>query len=122
MEQFRKWSTGSSYPAILDEDVAKTLIPLPDPKIQDQIAKTLRAAAIEREASIKAANVAWKGVVDGVMAGLSDSKPIPAARKAPNGIYSIEQIRNRLASLAAVEEEAISTEEELFDEEDEANE
>ena len=24
LEQFRKWSTGSSYPAILDEDVAKT--------------------------------------------------------------------------------------------------
>jgi|LauGreSuBDMM15SN_2_FD.fasta_scaffold07979_2 hypothetical protein len=38
LEQFRKWSTGSSYPAILDEDVAKTLIPVPDIKVQDQIA------------------------------------------------------------------------------------
>ena len=25
LEQFRKWSTGSSYPAILDDDIAKTI-------------------------------------------------------------------------------------------------
>lgn len=35
LEQFRKWSTGSSYPAILDDDVAKTLIPVPCREEQD---------------------------------------------------------------------------------------
>src|SRR6185437_1289969 len=41
LEQFRKWSTGSSYPAILDEDVAKTLIPVPSPAEQDRIARLI---------------------------------------------------------------------------------
>lgn len=44
LEQFRKWSTGSSYPAILDEDVAKTLIPVPSPQEQDRIAGLVVAA------------------------------------------------------------------------------
>ncbi len=38
-EQFRKFSTGSSYPAILDEDVKKAVIPLPELSVQNQIAK-----------------------------------------------------------------------------------
>ena len=37
-EQFRKFSTGSSYPAILDSDVEKTIIPLPPKPEQEKIA------------------------------------------------------------------------------------
>jgi type I restriction enzyme S subunit len=118
LEQFRKWSTGSSYPAILDEDVAKTLIPVPDPKIQDQIAKTLRSAAIERDIAIRAANDAWKSTVDGILMGLSKSSVIPAPRKTPDTVYSIEQVRARLEALGSVLEESLGVEEYLFDEEE----
>jgi restriction endonuclease S subunit len=44
LEQFRKFSTGSSYPAILDSDVSKTLIPSATRDEQDAIAKTIMAA------------------------------------------------------------------------------
>ncbi|MDH3353534.1 MAG: restriction endonuclease subunit S, partial [Nanoarchaeota archaeon] len=54
LEQFRKFSTGSSYPAILDSDVEKTLIPLPDKNTQDLVASHIldelraRRKAIEK--------------------------------------------------------------------------
>ncbi|HHR6046620.1 TPA: restriction endonuclease subunit S [Providencia alcalifaciens] len=41
LEQFRKFSTGSSYPAILDSDVLKTKIPLPSEVEQKKIEKSL---------------------------------------------------------------------------------
>lgn len=59
LEQFRKWSTGSSYPAILDEDVEKTLIPVPDTDTQDEIAKKVVGALVERERALKVANFDW---------------------------------------------------------------
>jgi hypothetical protein len=59
LEQFRKWSTGSSYPAILDSDVRKTLIPVPDPEIQDAIASKVVAALRERAKVLLAANAVW---------------------------------------------------------------
>jgi type I restriction enzyme, S subunit len=37
-EQFRRRSAGSSYPAILENDIKETLIPVPDKKIQTEIA------------------------------------------------------------------------------------
>lgn len=59
-EQFRKWSTGSSYPAILDEDVAKTLIPVPSAELQDKIASLVFKASQQRQDAIRAANDSWK--------------------------------------------------------------
>lgn len=74
VEQFRKWSTGSSYPAILDEDVAKTLIPVPDPDEQDRIAGLLVRAFGARDKEIRIANRVWLGVLDKITAGLSISQ------------------------------------------------
>lgn len=73
MEQFRKWSTGSSYPAILDEDVAKTLIPVPEPAEQDRIAGLLVHAFAAREKEIRRANLAWSGILESITDGLATS-------------------------------------------------
>lgn len=59
-EQFRKWSTGSSYPAILDSDVKKTRIPVPTPEIQDEIAMQILRVTRERHESISKANALWE--------------------------------------------------------------
>lgn len=59
-EQFRKWSTGSSYPAILDEDVEKTLIPLPSLARQDEIAQAIAAALQHRDDTLRAADGALR--------------------------------------------------------------
>lgn len=59
-EQFRKFSTGSSYPAILDSDVEKTIIPLPDEPKQIQIAESVKSQTITRNEKIEEANQIWK--------------------------------------------------------------
>src|SRR6185312_10893898 len=71
LEQFRKWSTGSSYPAILDEDVAKTLIPVPSVPEQDRIARLLVDALRERKAALEMANRSWRQTVQLITAGLT---------------------------------------------------
>lgn len=58
-EQFRKFSTGSSYPAILDSDVNKTIIPLPSPKAQDTIAEHVVEETLKRNQIIEQANTKW---------------------------------------------------------------
>ncbi|WP_152666408.1 hypothetical protein [Pseudomonas putida] len=102
LEQFRKWSTGSSYPAILDEDVAKTLIPVPSPEEQDEIAKLVVQALEVREATVHSANVVWNRTLDEITSRLSgapisahideeiDTTPIP---------HTIEEIEILLRSL-----------------------
>ncbi len=55
-EQFRKWSTGSSYPAILDEDIAKTLIPVPNIKTQKKLVRLLNESIRKRNKIIASAN------------------------------------------------------------------
>jgi hypothetical protein len=80
LEQFRKWSTGSSYPAILDSDVAKTLIPVPEPNIQDAIAARIVAAMRERDKVINAANRVWTATLDNITSSLSGKEsqtPVP---------------------------------------------
>src|SRR3989344_2214348 len=71
LEQFRKWSTGSSYPAILDSDVAKTLIPVPDKETQDKIAELLMKELHSRHISIEKINVDWNKTIEkaSIMAG-----------------------------------------------------
>lgn len=60
LEQFRKWSTGSSYPAILDDDVEKTLIPVPSAEVQEAIALSVMEAFWQRDAAIRQADAAWR--------------------------------------------------------------
>jgi type I restriction enzyme S subunit len=115
LEQFKKWSTGSSYPAILDEDIEKTLIPSPDTETQDKIAKVIRHAIAERELAIKNANGLWKASTDGVINSLEKNAAV-ADVKIENIIYSSAQVEERIAALPAVEEETSGDDEELFDE------
>ena len=115
LEQLRKWSTGSSYPAILDEDVEKTLIPLPDTTTQDKIAKTVRFATAERERIIKSANMAWKASTDSVIGSLAQAGTV-ANVQLDGIVYSVAQIAKRIAALPAVEEEESDEDETLFEE------
>ncbi len=55
LEQFRKFSTGSSYPAILEDDVLKALVPCASPEEQDAIAKSIMAAYAHRKALLQTA-------------------------------------------------------------------
>lgn len=59
-EQFRKFSTGSSYPAILDSDVEKTIIPLPDEPKQIEIANKVKTQTDLRNKKIDEANKLWQ--------------------------------------------------------------
>lgn len=63
-EQFRKFSTGSSYPAILDDDVKKTVIPVPSKAVQNEIAKKVDRQTKIRNRKIEAANKTWKENMD----------------------------------------------------------
>jgi|JI10StandDraft_1071094.scaffolds.fasta_scaffold55038_2 hypothetical protein len=100
LEQFRKWSTGSSYPAILDEDVKKTRIPLPTPEIQNQIAQKVLAALHERAIAIATANADWNGALENItntLVGHGElSHALPAIEET---ICTIEDVRRKLAEL-----------------------
>jgi len=54
-EQFRKWSAGASYPAILPADVMKTQIPRLSKNIQKAISKPLITAINKRNETIQEA-------------------------------------------------------------------
>jgi restriction endonuclease S subunit len=62
-EQFRKFSTGSSYPAILDSDVEKTLIPVPEIEVQNEIVKRIKIQLAERNEIIEQINSKWNKVI-----------------------------------------------------------
>ena len=83
LEQFRKWSTGSSYPAILDEDVAKTLIPIPSPEEQDRIAQLVVTALHAREGRIRSANAEWRRTLDTITGELSGHPVVEAGGDGP---------------------------------------
>ena len=74
LEQFRKWSTGSSYPAILDSDVKKTIVPIPPPELQDVIASKIVAASHERARVIRAANKNWNKTLGEITASLGGAE------------------------------------------------
>jgi hypothetical protein len=116
LEQFRKWSTGSSYPAILDEDIAKTLVPLPNSVIQDQIAETVRYAILERDRAIQEVNYAWERTVADVIGDLSNSSLIIIDYQTKADIiYSIKQVQERIAILGPIEEDEDEEEMELYE-------
>ena len=73
LEQFRKWSTGSSYPAILDEDVEKTKIPVPDKNTQDLIANQIHKANQIRNLIVQKADNQLQCVLDDMLSGLLTS-------------------------------------------------
>ena len=77
LEQFRKWSTGSSYPAILDDDIAKTLVPMPITVDQDRLASKIVKSTIERNWKLQFANAEWKKTLDQVYNELSSQKICP---------------------------------------------
>jgi hypothetical protein len=101
LEQFRKWSTGSSYPAILDDDVNKTLIPIPSLDIQDALAQRLASATRQRGKALETANVEWQRELQGIEQILcgensKDNKSSPQE----DGNTTEAQIRRVLAELS----------------------
>lgn len=110
LEQFRKWSTGSSYPAILDGDVKKTLIPVPSPEVQDAIAAQVVAALQERAKSIRAANRVWRNVLGEITASLAVERA-PAEDAETQDVlqfeaFSLAMVRDALAGLPAIRTDA----------------
>lgn len=100
LEQFRKWSTGSSYPAILDDDVNKTLIPIPLLDVQDALAQRLAAATRQRDNALKTANAAWQRGLQSVEQILCREILVDSNSSPPDGGDSTEaQIRRILAEL-----------------------
>lgn len=107
LEQFRKWSTGSSYPAILDTDVAKTLIPVPEPDIQDAIAAKVVAAMRERDKVIYAANMVWNSTLTEITASLckqevKDEEIWTHEREEQLDAFTIEEVRAQLKDLPPI--------------------
>jgi len=106
LEQFRKWSTGSSYPAILDGDVKKTLIPVPSPEVQDTIAEKVVVALQERVKAIHAANSVWRSVLNEITASLTGKEETQEDAAQPDEIqfdaFSLAAIQTTLATLPAL--------------------
>lgn len=109
LEQFRKWSTGSSYPAILDNDVKKTLIPVPDARTQDEIAGKVVAALRERDRTIRAANAVWSQTlrdITGTLSGAEDvGEIIVDSGPVSFDCFTIEGVMAALSELPAVRTE-----------------
>lgn len=103
LEQFRKWSTGSSYPAILDSDVRKTLIPVPDVSIQDTIAAKVVMALKEREMILSSANKKWMHTLDqitGELCGkLIESFTETGEKDNVSDIHSLAHVMGELQTL-----------------------
>lgn len=71
-EQFRKFSTGSSYPAILDTDVKKTIIPIPNLNKQKAIANMVERETEIRNNTIKEANKEWTSKLESYIETISN--------------------------------------------------
>lgn len=102
LEQFRKFSTGSSYPAILDEDVLKTLVPYASPREQDAIAKSIMAAHVKREALIQEAkqefDKAIASSIDIIKKDIDSIAELPNVSIGVQGI-TIEEIKKKREKL-----------------------
>ena len=114
LEQFRKWSTGSSYPAILDEDVKKTLIPVPEIQIQDTIAKRIITALNERDRIIQTANMQWNDALDSITKALVNSEILSEIIIKTEGIYTAEEIKVKLLELPPIPTDAPNDNLDLF--------
>lgn len=102
-EQFRKWSTGSSYPAILDEDVEKTRIPVPAPEVQDQIARGVTLALHERTKALETADARWQTVLDNIADSLVGRGELSENTKLDGKLVcSTSEIKQTLAGLPPI--------------------
>jgi type I restriction enzyme S subunit len=99
LEQFRKFSTGSSYPAILDSDVEKTLIPLPDKSTQDLIAAHILNGLSVRRKSIEQANELFDININAVIKSLSSRKYKELNPEFDEHIYKSDEIKDKIESL-----------------------
>jgi len=104
LEQLRKFSTGSSYPAILDSDVEKTLIPLPDKETQDLIASHVLDSLKVRQDAIQLANTMFSENTSVVIDSLKGQKYKSLTSTFDEHIYKSDDIYNRLNELSADEE------------------
>ena len=94
MEQFRKFATGSSYPAILDSDVEKTLIPIPALEEQNSIVKRLLVSLRERKQIIAHINDKWDNVLEQIKNKKFDFSDIN--ENGTDLIFNYEQITDRI--------------------------
>jgi hypothetical protein len=102
LEQFRKFSTGSSYPAILETDVLKTLVPYASSEEQDIIAASIVSAFEAWKRIIHEANESFKHALSEAEAVLrqADGIGLTGERPTENGAtVSIAAIREALATL-----------------------
>ena len=74
VEQLRKFSTGSSYPAILDSDLKKTLVPYVTTAEQDLIALKLLSAMHNRKTAIHELNRLWATEIGKLDSNLKSKK------------------------------------------------
>ncbi|HJH45609.1 restriction endonuclease subunit S [Bacteroides fragilis] len=98
MEQFRKFATGSSYPAILDSDVEKTLIPIPTLEEQNSIVKRLVVSLRERKQIIAHINNKWDNILKLNLEQIKNKK-FDFSDIKENGtdlIFNYEQIADRI--------------------------
>ena len=104
LEQFRKWSTGSSYPAILDGDVKKTVIPVPITEEQDAIAAKVVAALRERAKVIHTANSVWSKTLAEITASLCGQEPNGAMTVVEEELdaFSLAEVQAKLKTLPPV--------------------
>jgi len=104
LEQFGKWSTGSSYPAILDDDVKKTLIPVPDPEIQEAIALNVMQAFKIRDEAIRLADDRWNNMLGALTDAVAQETPIAEqAVDAQTMPITLEGIKVIIAELPPLE-------------------
>ncbi|PSV43253.1 restriction endonuclease subunit S [Photobacterium sp. GB-36] len=100
LEQFRKFSTGSSYPAILDSDVLKTQIPLPDEATQNKIAAYILSSLKERRNAIYTANSTFHNNVELVIESLIETSSFDTAIEFSEHSCATGDIINRINELA----------------------
>ena len=102
-EQFRKFSTGTSYPAILDGDVLKTIVPGASKEEQDAISLTVRSAYEERKRLLEKAERKFQGAMDTTRTFLAEPSATVSDLEVPDtdGLsrLSIDQISEARQSL-----------------------
>lgn len=114
LEQFRKWSTGSSYPAILDDDVRKTKIPMPSKEEQDIIAVMINDALIEHDKLIKTANVKLSRILHNINASVASLNQFQISDSLVGGGVTITEINEQMKLLPRIDADNID-ESDLFE-------
>ena len=96
--------TETSYPAILDGDVLKTRIPVPDLDEQEEIAAQIMGAFVVRDQAIKDANANWFGKLDAITGALGQrsEKVVENISISQVGDTSLKSIEATLKDLPAL--------------------